>query len=182
MGRGKCIFYKNTGFIRLGPHPRIFCEDQSVLLKYSWMCAFPLDHVWLPLSQQPSVPTALQPGAGFCAHFWDWSVLDLHRSCVYYYNCCEFLYAAALLCPEDTVFLLSSTASRSCTLSVPSLQWSQAFRGGDALYARELQFHSSVCDFLNLNPLDIGFLELPQPWTKDWVCKWYFLAVSCSVV
>lgn len=42
---------------------------------------------------------------------WDWSVLGIHRSHACCHNCREFICATALLCPEETFFLWSSTAS-----------------------------------------------------------------------
>lgn len=53
-------------------------------------------------------------------HAWIWICFGFPKPYAHCHNHCEFIRSAALLCPEDTISLVSSTTSGSDTLSVPS--------------------------------------------------------------
>lgn len=97
-------------------------QGQFVLLKYSWICGLPLQHGrhikecirrenWPFLSKQLRIANSYSKRVGtswnfmlnypVCAKIW--APLSLHISCTSYDNHCEFIFADALLYPEDIV-------------------------------------------------------------------------------
>lgn len=60
-----------------------------------------------------SLYVGVEPCVRYSSQWWDSTWLGLHKSSACCYNCCEFMYVAVLLCPENTAALWSSTASGS---------------------------------------------------------------------